>query len=117
MECEHRIHCNDFDLWPRAYLKVQLHADNGSLGCRLHLGLGIPILPRETRCNHSFARTLGLRSIYLVSNLMDQIEHAFQLVIQGRNEQSRDYDDNLQLGAAELIYEYMIYTMTADHLG
>ena len=108
MESEYRIHCNDFDLWPRAYLKVQLHADNGSPGSRLHLGLGIPILPRETRRDHSFARTLGLRCLYLVSDLIDQIEHAFQLVIQGRNGQSRDSFDNFQLGATELIYEYRI---------
>ena len=108
MESEYRIHCHDFDLWPRAHLKVQLHADHGSTGRWFHLGIGIPILPRETWCDHSFARTLGLRSIYLVSDLIDPIEHAFQLVIQGRNGQSRDSFDNFQLGATELIYEYRI---------
>ena len=61
------------EIFWRGYIqnfKVQLHADHGSIGCRFHLGIGIPILPRETWCDHSFARTLGLRSIYLVPDLI-----------------------------------------------
>ena len=70
MESEYWIHCYNFDLRTCTYFKVQFHADHGSIGCWFHLGIGIPILPRETWCDHSFARTLGLRCLYLVSDLI-----------------------------------------------